>query len=1316
MSRELQYVKELPALTEEQKELLRKLGIEPEWWWVEGAKTGIGIGEFFYGFSPPAVSAGETIYCVLIVVAKNFIPLGDPLKGYFGIKYDDTEITRVEQEFYGLTPAITAGSFTMPDKDVTVTFFGGHEKEETTFWGTHRGTGEWVEDFSIKVTLKRPIKAPPRPPPKEYPPRAILQITPSKGNMCTTFKLDAKKSYSPVRLISAYKYDVEGDGKFEKYRIPERWVGFPWSYIKPGIFYPTLQVIDEKGYTDLDRKKIEVFPYYPLYLRFVDMDTKKPIIGAKITIKGPDKIEWDYKEFLSRTPEYEVPKDQIPKYIIPRPAADSKIVELYSGYTSEKKLRIGGPQRAGWRYYPPEVGIGTFVFPVEGVENPPQYNIEYIYEFSHPDYGKFVGKIKHTEECYVIREYKVPRGVLKRSCTQSFKVCDMATGLPIAGAKVVIRTTVFITDEKGELSHSLIAGKSYTAHAEAAGYKKSPDRSFTACTEKPIIFYLEKLPWCMQTFVVIDKATREPIAKAKIVVDGITVYTDEKGEATTSLTIGRGYTAHAEALHYEKSPDKKFTACTEKPIVFELTRKKTCTQSFKVGDMVTGLPIAKAKIVVDDTVLVTDEKGEASTSLSVGKGYTTHAEAAGYKKSPDKSFTACTVKPIIFWLEKLPPEMCTQSFVVTDKATGEPIAKAKVVVDGITVYTDEKGEATTSLTIGRGYTAHAEALHYEKSPDKKFTACTEKPIVFELTRKKTCTQSFKVGDMVTGLPIAKAKIVVDDTVLVTDEKGEASTSLSVGKGYTTHAEAAGYKKSPDKSFTACTVKPIIFWLEKLPPEMCTQAFKVVDKETGKPLQGIALSIIDSATDRGFADVITDEKGEASATLVLGHEYYILTSFVKTSPVLLLYRTPKFPVFTACTEKPMVLGLEPRYCTQAFKVIDKSTRVPIKGAEVNVFGKKLTTDVKGEASIELPRGGHFPHVFVDAAGYRRLEKSITACTEKPVVFELEKKPIKPPPKVPPKTCTQLFKVETEEGKPISGAKVIVKGWGTAHTDAEGNAQLTLTEGTTYTAVAEKEGYECVECEKTFTACTPKRLVFILKKVPLCTQSFVVTDKATGTAIRGAKVVVNSTVLTTDEKGVATTSLVVGKGYTAHAEALYYEKSPDKKFTACTEEPITFELSSTCKQSFEVKDKVSGGPIAGAKIVVNSTTLTANMYGKASTTLITGTKYTAHAEAVNYHKSPDKSFIACEKPIIIFELLPKGCRQLFKVETEEGEPVGAATITIKGVGKKITDAEGKTSFTLTEGTTYTAVAEKEGYECVECEKTFTACTPKRLVFIL
>jgi len=136
------------------------------------------------------------------------------------------------------------------------------------------------------------------------------------------------------------------------------------------------------------------------------------------------------------------------------------------------------------------------------------------------------------------------------------------------------------------------------------------------------------------------------------------------------------------------------------------------------------------------------------------------------------------VKPIIFWLEKLPPEMCTQSFVVTDKATGEPIAKAKVVVDGITVYTDEKGVAIASLTVGKGYTAHAEALHYEKSPDRSFTACTEKPIAFELT-PETCTQSFKVGDGATGLPIAGAKVVVDDTVLVTDEKGEASTSLSV---------------------------------------------------------------------------------------------------------------------------------------------------------------------------------------------------------------------------------------------------------------------------------------------------------------------------------------------------------------------------------------------------------------------------------------------------------------------------------------------------------------------------------------------------------
>jgi len=101
---------------------------------------------------------------------------------------------------------------------------------------------------------------------------------------------------------------------------------------------------------------------------------------------------------------------------------------------------------------------------------------------------------------------------------------------------------------------------------------------------------------------------------------------------------------------------------------------------------------------------------------------------------------------------------------------------------------------------------------------------------------------------------------------------------------------------------------------------------------------------------------------------------------------------------------------------------------------------------------------------------------------------------------------------------------------------------LTTGTTYTAVAEKEGYECVECEKTFTACTPKRLVFILKKVTkACTQSFVVKDKDTGEPVAKAKIVVDDTVLVTDEKGEASTSLSVGKSYTTHAEAAGYKKS-------------------------------------------------------------------------------------------------------------------------------------------------------------------------------
>jgi len=478
MSRELRYVKELPALTEEQKGLFRKLGIEPTWWWVEGAKTGIGFGEFFYGFSPPAASAGETIYCTLIVVAKNFIPLGDPLRGYFGIKYNGTEIARVEQEFYGLTSAITAGSFKMPDKDVTVTFFGGHEKEETTFWGTHRGTGEWVEDFSIKVTLKRPLPPVPKPPPKKYPPVAAIQLygdhrrreklkavlpyyrwgeaftgpTIKKAHVRDWIWVVTGRSYDPDGDIVETKLDFVGDGK-EWFTSKRRLTYIAHQYLKPGIYYPTVEVTDNDGLKARARTKIEILPVFCIQKFRVLTTDRKPIKGATIVIDGVKKLTTDEKGEASIELEKWVEHELSIETLCFQPfkhkfTACEGLVEVRLPRATCKQLFQIRDEK--------DIILKEWTAPKYKCK-------EYTTKITPPKAYECV----ECEKTYIACEKPVifrVKSLLPKTCTQLFRV-ETEKGEPVGAATITVKGVgKKITDAEGKTSFTLTTGTRHLPH------------------------------------------------------------------------------------------------------------------------------------------------------------------------------------------------------------------------------------------------------------------------------------------------------------------------------------------------------------------------------------------------------------------------------------------------------------------------------------------------------------------------------------------------------------------------------------------------------------------------------------------------------------------------------------------------------------------------------------------------------------------------------------------------------------------------------------------------------------------------------------
>jgi len=186
---------------------------------------------------------------------------------------------------------------------------------------------------------------------------------------------------------------------------------------------------------------------------------------------------------------------------------------------------------------------------------------------------------------------------------------------------------------------------------------------------------------------------------------------------------------------------------------------------------------------------------------------------------------------------------------------------------------------------------------------------------------------------------------------------------------------------------------------------------------------------------------------------------------------------------------------------------------------------------------------------------------------------------------------------------------------------------LTTGTTYTAVAEKEGYECVECEKTFTACTPKRLVFILRPVKKvieekCSQTFKVVDEK-GEPVVGAAVRVNRIKKgIADSKGKVSIELIVGKKYKVIASAWGFDcLECGKEFTACTDE---IELSLTTISVYE-----------GDKLVRSATT---KKDGRWALWLDWWKTYIVKVTKEGY-KDYEKEFVACTERRLILMMSKK-----------------------------------------------------------------------------
>ena len=167
------------------------------------------------------------------------------------------------------------------------------------------------------------------------------------------------------------------------------------------------------------------------------------------------------------------------------------------------------------------------------------------------------------------------------------------------------------------------------------------------------------------------------------------------------------------------------------------------------------------------------------------------------------------------------------------------------------------------------------------------------------------------------------------------------------------------------------------------------------------------------------------------------------------------------------------------------------------------------------------------------------------------------------------CDQKFRVVDEDGVNIDNATVSVE---FSHcTTYYGHCTVSdLEVGRSYRAISSKAGYDCLNCSKTFTACTSTITLTLKKKITTCNQSFIVKDTSGNTVTKNCIIVVREggawkNECATSTSGTCAVGLIKGTSLRACVEQVPsgYELTSDscKSFTSCTSR-ITLKIKKSC----------------------------------------------------------------------------------------------------------------------------------------------------------
>lgn len=308
-------------------------------------------------------------------------------------------------------------------------------------------------------------------------------------------------------------------------------------------------------------------------------------------------------------------------------------------------------------------------------------------------------------------------------------VKDSATGTAIAGAIVRLSTRRDTTDSAGAYSFDSVVTGANTITVSATGYVSKTMQDTIPATAQTLNIVLSLIQYSSVSGTVKDSATGTGVAGAIVSLGtGATSKidtTDADGKYALDSVAAGIYTIRVTKTYYVTKTITDTVPATAQTLDIILTPAILGSVSGKVTDSAAGTPIAGAIVSmgtgvgIASSVDTTDADGKYSFEKITTRttAYTITVSAAGHQAKSDTVFiTDATAKTKDFALAAT--LYFSISGIVTDSATGLPIAKAEVlfrsaardtlkivITDSIGAYTIDSAYTGTTLKVSAtGYT------------------------------------------------------------------------------------------------------------------------------------------------------------------------------------------------------------------------------------------------------------------------------------------------------------------------------------------------------------------------------------------------------------------------------------------------------------------------------------------------------------------------------------------------------------------------------------------------------------------------------------